>query len=731
MFVHAHGTVAGNIVDGSQGEHAGEVMGAAKRAEGFQPAFHPRVAVDDKKILFEQSFREAQGASGAEGIGFAGDGDRGVLEAAIGEGGFDLFGEVSRGEKETGCALSAVIVEEVFEERFARDKRQALRPVGDDRPQASSQSSTQNNHLHAVGTLFIRWAKSTSKTNLARSQRVVNGLGEGGKGGDAVPVEKVEPAGTFLGTGAFKEGEGGDACIVPRLDVTLIVANHKAEPGVEGVAGDTFVDIAGRGFAIAIGHVGTLDGNLHAFEPDGKGEQFEHTPVAGFGVLQCEITPRDARLIGMQVEGEAGVEGVDQRGAHAGKKFHVFGVGEIRDVFDERPITIKKECASGHVEILSMNNMQASKVLKNLDAIKYPECCRRMKSLLHVVSMACAMVCVTQGVRAGGPAFPPPPVGLYLLNDRQVPVERMQVPSFISGFALRIAWKDLEPTKGNYDFAVLKRTITYLQAHDMKLTLEIFASMPPDYVLAEAKSRIQVRKGQAPAPWDAGAMERWRAFFMALSAYPVRDAVAQKDVPLRDHPTLTAVDAPILGLQSVRDMRKDVVGHPEYDRKRFVDAVEASVKINREAFPNDYGFLGFFRMEDGKRQPALDEEIFARVQKAFMQPGQPGLGLFQELWSDEGPNPGTLGRYLKQVKEPSVVMLQSLTSWKRPFTDAGKVASGNPEAALARANQQYGCRYFELYSADVRDPGLRSVFEAWAVKLDPEGSAKRGVPAKK
>jgi hypothetical protein len=319
---------------------------------------------------------------------------------------------------------------------------------------------------------------------------------------------------------------------------------------------------------------------------------------------------------------------------------------------------------------------------------------------------------------------------LYLLSDRRVPVEKMTIPSFISGYSLRIAWKDLESDKGVYDFSAIGDAIVYLQAHDLKMTLEIFSSMPPDYVLSAATSTIQVRKGRAPAPWDAGAQERWRALLKALSDFKVMDAESKKAVPLRDHPTLTAVDAPVVGLQAIRDVRGDLVQSPDYDRERFIDAVEASVRASREAFPRDYGFLAFFRMEDGNRRSSLDEAIFNRMERTFMRSGQAGLGLFQELWSDEGPNPHTLGAFLLKVKAPNVVMLQALTSWKRPFTDERKVSSGDPAQALARAHQEYGCRYFELYSADVRSPDLKAVFDEWAYRLDPEGSARRKVPKK-
>lgn len=344
-----------------------------------------------------------------------------------------------------------------------------------------------------------------------------------------------------------------------------------------------------------------------------------------------------------------------------------------------------------------------------------------MKTPLRLLIAALLMAAVGElNAQASAPEKinrPAPPTGIYLLNDRLLPVERMALPPYLSGFSLRIAWKDLEPTEGAYDFSHIKRTIEQLQKRKLKLTLEIFASMPPDYVLERASGTFQVRKGKAPLPWDPVAQARWKAFLNALAVFPVMDATVNREVPLRDHPTLTALDAAVVGLQAIRDVRGDLVKHPAYDRKLFLDAIEAGVRASRDAFPKDYGFIAFFRMEDDIRRPALDEAVFKRLQESFMGPDQPGLGLFQELWSDEGPAPQTMGMYLKKVKAPDAVMLQSLTSWKRPFTGAEKVASGNPAAAFETAYREYGCRYFEVYSADVRSEDLTPVFTEWAARL--------------
>jgi len=306
------------------------------------------------------------------------------------------------------------------------------------------------------------------------------------------------------------------------------------------------------------------------------------------------------------------------------------------------------------------------------------------------------------------------PKGFYLLNDQKVTVAKMKLPTFLSGFTLRLAWKDIETTKGIYNFALIDSTVTYLQAHNLKLTLDVFASMPPSYVVKGASSTFTNAYGTAPTPWDTFAQTRWQALLTALSNYQVLDASVQRKVALRDHPTLTAINAPVVGLQSIRDVTGALVTKKDYDRTKFINAVSTEVGFCRDAFPHDYRFIGFFRMSDSNGAVPLDQAVFDRLQTDFMADGKGGLGLFQEVWSDVGPDPLALGSFLVGVNAPNAVMLQALTSWKKPFTDSQKVASGNPDGALDNAYVNFGCLYFEVYYADVIATDLQPVFTDWA-----------------
>jgi len=315
-------------------------------------------------------------------------------------------------------------------------------------------------------------------------------------------------------------------------------------------------------------------------------------------------------------------------------------------------------------------------------------------------------------------AQPQPPKGIFILSSDANYAAQLKFPSFVSGYTLRLKWSDLEKSPGVYDFSRIEETIKYLQKSNLSLNLEIFSAFAPQYVIKNASATFPVKIGrinsQAPMPWDKNALASWEKLLQTLSQYQIYNSKSNTKIALRDHPTLVSVDAPIVGMQGLRDMTGSILRHKDYDRVKFIDSVVRSVAASRKAFPNDYGFIAFFRIDDGKN-PALplDQAVFDRLNKEFMQTGI-GLGLMQELWSDEGPKREVLGVYLAKVKSPNAVMLQALTSWTQPFTNPTAVASGNPEIGFSNAYKNYGVRYYEVYYPDVINPKFTPIFTKWA-----------------
>ena len=127
---------------------------------------------------------------------------------------------------------------------------------------------------------------------------------------------------------------------------------------------------------------------------------------------------------------------------------------------------------------------------------------------------------------------------------------------------------------------------------------------------------------------------------------------------IADHPSLESVDSSIVGLQGLRDLSNTLVNHPDYTRTKFIQSVVDAVAINRLAFPNKYGFLALFLMDDNEAGISMDQAVNARLQTEFNVPGKPSLGYFQETLSDAGPRTDTLGSLLHTASPHTYIMFQ-------------------------------------------------------------------------
>ena len=189
-----------------------------------------------------------------------------------------------------------------------------------------------------------------------------------------------------------------------------------------------------------------------------------------------------------------------------------------------------------------------------------------------------------------------PPHGFYLLNSRGLPIERIRFPSFIRGYSLRAKWSDLEPAPGVYDFSEITRALQTLQSQGKQLSLSLMVSRVPAHIIRDASGTFELRPGQTvPLPWDPPSQQAYGRMLQALSATLVPDrSRGGALVPLGEHPTLTMVNAPIIGLQGVRDLRGGVTRHPGYTRERFVESVLDCMEMSRQAFPGSMPLLPSF-----------------------------------------------------------------------------------------------------------------------------------------
>lgn len=306
-------------------------------------------------------------------------------------------------------------------------------------------------------------------------------------------------------------------------------------------------------------------------------------------------------------------------------------------------------------------------------------------------------------------------VGIYSLgaavNNPNTPqddrLSNIRDYDFVSGYTLRLFWKDVETSQGVYDFSVIDAAIERLVPLNQGLSLEIFVGEEPQYVLdGSSATYVDHRGGTNPVPWDSFAQQRQAELYAALGNHVVPSAGAPH--LLRDDHTLLAIDAAPAGLNfGVRDLNNGIRSHPDYTQQRYIDAVVNGVAATAAAFPHDANFLAFIGFSDGQPGTPIDQQLIERLAPLYNGPGQTELAFFIENLSDDGPVPqpngtGAGNNLLEWTDLGGATMMQALDSWlaHRPDRDP-QLDSLTPAAGIELGFDHYGTRFFELYVADL------------------------------
>ena len=217
----------------------------------------------------------------------------------------------------------------------------------------------------------------------------------------------------------------------------------------------------------------------------------------------------------------------------------------------------------------------------------------------------------------------------------------------------------------------------------------------------------------------------------AVSNFAVADSTqGGARVALKQHSTLAQMDAPVVGLQSIRDQSNTLRTLASYNRGTFIDAVVDSIHSCRDAFPAKFVFLGYFSMTDTQNAnyggQTLDQSLLARLYTEFNSGSSPKLGFFQELLADSTPTTTGIGKVLYDERTRTYTLFQALTSWTAPFTNPSAVASGNPATGIAFGYNTYGATYFELYPSDIDNTAHQDELRQWHTTLS--GAAGNTAP---
>ena len=337
-----------------------------------------------------------------------------------------------------------------------------------------------------------------------------------------------------------------------------------------------------------------------------------------------------------------------------------------------------------------------------------------------------------------------PPVGIYSLgpavDNPGTPADErlsgLRNYDFVSGYTLRVLWRNIEPTQGDYNFDVIDQALQQAAAIGQRVNLEVLDAQP-DYVLnGAAATYIDHRNEPRTVPWDTFAQSRYAALQTALSSHVVGDG---RGLPLNQHPVLASVDASGTGLNyGVRDLNNGIRSHPDYTQQKYIQAVVDGVAVSRQAFPQHQGYIAFFGFVDGQPGVPVDKQLISLLDEQYNVPasaaGEPSLAFFVENLSDRGPSATAAGaglNLLDWTNRGGSTMMQALDSWlvHRPDRDP-QLASLNPATGIELAYNDFGTRFFELYLADL-DGAVNGAVDAsgkpilndlrhWSAVLVPE-----------
>jgi dienelactone hydrolase len=275
---------------------------------------------------------------------------------------------------------------------------------------------------------------------------------------------------------------------------------------------------------------------------------------------------------------------------------------------------------------------------------------------------------------------------------------------FVSGFTLRLAWRDIDDGRGRYRFEVIDEALRRTAAIGQRINLEILPLPPASVVRASVETYVDERGETTPVPWEPALRQAHERFMRALASH----VPAGTATTLANTPGLAAIDNSVPGFsQGLRDIGRRLRDSPFYDRESCIDAILAAVDTGRTAFPRHLGYVAFFAFDDGRGPDRVDQLLIREWDIRYNRPRQPSLAFFIENLSDTGPRPlpsgiGTGNNLLDWSDRGGETMMQALTSWIQPFTGSPEaVASRNPATGIALAQALYRTRFFELYVTDL------------------------------
>ncbi len=327
------------------------------------------------------------------------------------------------------------------------------------------------------------------------------------------------------------------------------------------------------------------------------------------------------------------------------------------------------------------------------------------------------------------------PRGIFLLDSvagtsiNGVPMRDANVRNlpFVDGYVLRTEWATLEPSNGVFDFTIIDNIFTKLPANQ-KLSLLIASGVMPTWLSSLpgiATWTAGAPSFTAPIPWDAIAQERYRLLLVALGDHIV------DGVQFRNHPRFAAINAWIPGLFSgIRDPSQISIRNlPGYSRTNMQNGVLTHLANVTDNFPNVPVQIGFWAYVDNQDASFGGVAAWEQLRQLILaqQNGvtRPRVGFWMENLAANRPAANTdpwvglpnltFTAPLYNSQNSTFVGYQVLGSWSRPFASAhvDNLLNGSPEDGMDYGFNDFQCRYYEHYQADVDFANYTAEFQRW------------------
>lgn len=346
---------------------------------------------------------------------------------------------------------------------------------------------------------------------------------------------------------------------------------------------------------------------------------------------------------------------------------------------------------------------------------------------------------VSTNTAVGPSAYDDQPRGIYVLDGPNSTTNlngvamrdgNIRTNDFVAGYALRVAWTNLEPAMGQFDFTILDWNVRRLTNVGKKLSL-LFMNTDPAWIAATTGVVTWFDSSLSPArpravPWDPFLLDRMDAVVRAVADHEV------DGVKLRDHPALSVVNFGLAGaFLAIRDPAAVAMRNmTNYSRANLTNAVLRNLRAATSNFPGAFVQIGFWPVTDAQASPSLWETMRQAVLAEFDGSARPKVGFWMENLSASRTAPGqdpVSGKPNTNFAAPLYLSrtntwanFQALTSWTQPFNNHGdSVTNATAGDGMAYANSVFGSTYFELYVSDIDSTTNREEMLRWNAFLFP------------